>query len=254
MLPPVDYSRRLFAGYARGRALTERTAAVWRAAFTRHAPPERPLTVLDLGCGVGRFTPLLAELFGGPVYGVEPADRMRAVAETDNAHPAVTFLAGDAGAVPLGTDTCDLALLFLVFQHVPDRAAATAELARVLRPGGRVLLQSSFSGRLEERTWFRYFPRAREVEDAMFPTYEEVVAVFTAAGFALDGVDRVECEVAPSLAAYADKLRHRAVPTFEYLDEDEIRAGFAALDADVTRAGDTGPVREPADLMVFRPA
>ena len=44
-------------------------------------PSRRSLAVLDLGSGTGRFTPALAEAFGGPVYGVEPLHKMRAVAE-----------------------------------------------------------------------------------------------------------------------------------------------------------------------------
>lgn len=251
MLPEVDYSTRLFTGYAAGRALTAPTLETWREAFDRNAPAPRPLTALDLGCGVGRFTPTLADLFGGPVYGVEPADRMRQVAERQNAHPQVTYLPGNANAIPLEDSTCDVALLFLMFHHVPDQQAAAREIARVLRPNGRVLLQTSFSGELENRRWFDHFPRAREIEDAMFPTRAAVLEMFAAAGFKHLHTDVVQCEIAPSLAAYADKLRHRAIPTFEHLTDEEVEAGFASLDAAV--ALETAPVavREPAELQVF---
>ncbi|ALG08283.1 class I SAM-dependent methyltransferase [Kibdelosporangium phytohabitans] len=251
MLPEVDYSTRLFTGYAAGRALTATTLETWREAFGRGAPRRRPLAVLDLGCGVGRFSPVLADVFGGPVYGVEPARRMREVAARQNGHPRVTYLDGDANTIPLGDDTCDLALLFLMLHHVPDQPAAAREIARVLRPGGRVLLQSSFSGELEDRRWFHHFPRAREIENVMFPSRAAVLEMFAAAGFTHERTDLVECEIAPSLAAYADKLRHRAIPTFEHLTEEEIKAGLASIDEAVARETVPVPVLEPAELQVF---
>src|SRR3990167_542566 len=105
------------------------------------------------GAGVGRLTPALAETFGGPVWGVEPSAKMRAVAEATAAHPAVTWLAGEAAAIPLPDDTADAALMFLSIHHVPDRAAAAAETARVLKPGGRVLVRSPFSARMNGGWW-----------------------------------------------------------------------------------------------------
>nr|WP_216213674.1 hypothetical protein [Amycolatopsis aidingensis] len=65
---------------------------------------------------------------------------------------------------------------------MPDRTAAAVEIARVRRPGRQVRLRSNFSGELEDRRWFRYFLRARQLEDRMFPSFEEVVTVFGAAG------------------------------------------------------------------------
>jgi ubiquinone/menaquinone biosynthesis C-methylase UbiE len=253
MLPQVDYDDRIYAEYAAGRALTRRTASTWLSAFARNAPSQRPLTVLDLGCGIGRFTPLLAETFGGLTYGIDPAERMLAVARVSNPHPRVRYVAGKAERIPLADRTCDLVLVFLAFHHVAHRAVAAREIARVLRPGGRLLLQSSFSGQLEDRLWFHYFPRARQVEDKLFPALPDVLTVFSAAGLTLIGDERLECELAPSLAAYAEKLHHRAIPTFEYLTEREIAEGFAALAADVAAERPERPVvvRESAALLTF---
>jgi ubiquinone/menaquinone biosynthesis C-methylase UbiE len=138
--------------------------ALWIDTFVRHAPSERPLAVLDLGSGTGRFTPALAEAFGGPVYGVEPSQKMRAVAEKHAAHSAVRYVGGSAESIPLRSMSVDLVLMYLSFHHVQDREATASEVARVLRPGGRVLLRSTFSDRIFELEWMRYFPRMREIE------------------------------------------------------------------------------------------
>ena len=70
-----------------------------------------PVSLLDLGSGVGRLTPALATSFGGPVTGVEPSEKMRAHAEADAAHPDVTYLPGSAESIPMETSSCDAAAM-----------------------------------------------------------------------------------------------------------------------------------------------
>jgi ubiquinone/menaquinone biosynthesis C-methylase UbiE len=247
-LDKVDYDDHQHAVYVKGRALTDESAQLWRDTFARWAPPQRPLTVLDLGSGTGRFTPMLADIFGGPAYGVEPSARMRGVAA---GHPGVSYLPGSAERIPLADGTCDLVVLFLVLQHVADRPAAAREVRRVLRPGGRVLVRSTFADRMPELVWHRYFPRARAIEQELFPSHAETEALFTAAGLRVVALDRVRDQVAPSLAAYARRLELRAISVFEYLTEDEIERGFAALRAAVEADPGVDPVEVDADLLVL---
>ncbi len=247
----VDYDQRQHAVYAKARALSPEAMSAWIQTFARHAGPRRPLTVLDLGSGTGRFTPALAEEFGGPVYGVEPSQRMRAVAEESARHDRVTYLAGAADRIPLPDGSCDAVLMYLVLHHVRDKPAAAAEVVRVLRPGGRLLLRSVFPERMTDLLWYRFFPRARAVEEKLFPTLDEVLPTFTAAGLCYVELDTIRHRYASSLAEYADRLRLRAISTFEYLTEEETQAGFAALDAAVAAERTPRPVEEDCDLLVM---
>ncbi len=247
----VDYDERQHAVYAAGRALPEGVAALWAGEFARWASPRRPLTVLDLGSGTGRYSGILADTFGGQVYGVEPSERMRRVAEETAPHPSVRYLAGRAEAIPLPDQACDLTLMFLSFHHVTDREAAAAEVCRVLRPGGRLLLRSTFAERIPDLLWHRYFPGARLVEQRTFPSLAEVTRLFEAAGMTVVALDRVRETAAPSLAAYAERLRLRAISTFEHLSEEEIERGFTALDLAVAAEDTPRPVTMDSDLLVL---
>jgi SAM-dependent methyltransferase len=249
---PIDFDDRLWRGYREGRALPEPAMRDWMDAVARHVGPRRPLTVLDLGSGTGRFTPSLADRFGGPVYGVEPATKMREVAVASAGHANVTYLAGRAEQVPLPDSSCDIAFLFFVFHHFTDRSAAASELARVLRPEGLVFVRTQFGDRLREISWRRFFPRALEVEQRLFPTLDETTTTFTRAGFELLALDAVEFEIAASLAANLERLRHRSVSTLELLSEAEVEDGFAAMDRAAKAHPGGGPVREIGDLLVLR--
>jgi SAM-dependent methyltransferase len=97
----------------------------------------------DVGCGVGRHSVRLAER-GFEVVGIDPIPRELA--------PPVEFRLGKAEALPLEHGSVDLVWCRDVLVHVADLDAAYAEFARVLRPGGRVLVYQMFAGgRLEPR-------------------------------------------------------------------------------------------------------
>src|SRR5215217_6197691 len=156
----VDYDAVQHAAYAKARKLAPTLIHRWMEVWTAYLPQRRPLVGVDLGSGTGRFRPALAEAFGGPVYGVEPAARMREVAEAEARRPRVRYLAGEAAAIPLPDASADFVLMFLSFHHVPDQPAAAREIARVLKPGGRLIIRTTFRERIPD-LWLRaFFPRS----------------------------------------------------------------------------------------------
>ncbi|MFC1415579.1 methyltransferase domain-containing protein [Streptacidiphilus cavernicola] len=104
-------------------------------------PGER---AVDVGAGTGSETLALAAAVGphGDAVGVEPNPGLRAVAEQRAAAASSTarFVDGDALALPLDDAGVDLVWCERVFQHLGEPERAASEIARVLRPGGRVAL------------------------------------------------------------------------------------------------------------------
>jgi len=249
-LAQVDYDRVQHQVYAKARALPADAIRRYMDAFTPYLPERRPLVGIDLGSGTGRFTPTLAETFGGPVYGVEPADGMRRAAVAEASHPQVSYLAGRAEAVPLADATADFVLMFLSYHHVTDKPAAAREIARVLKPGGRLLLRSMFRERIPDHWWRGYFPRSWDVERAMFPPEAETRDIFAAAGLPTVESVRMELPFEGDIAEAVARLKLRAVSTFEHLTEQELDEGFARLDADLAAGA---IVQKPTfgDFIVF---
>src|SRR5215208_1326436 len=103
-------------------------------------PGER---VLDAGCGPGFYVAEILERVGpeGSVVGVDASPPMLGLAaKRCEGHDNVSFHEGDVTALPVGDAEFDRALSVQVLEYVADIPAALAELLRVLRPGGRVLI------------------------------------------------------------------------------------------------------------------
>jgi SAM-dependent methyltransferase len=113
-------------------------------------------TVLDVGCGPASVTALLAGAVGpsGLVLGVDRSEAMLARAVRAESGPQIGFLHADAQRLPLRDRTVDAVVSLAVLHLVPDPVTALAEMARVLRPGGRLTVMVPTAGG-PARVWRR---------------------------------------------------------------------------------------------------
>lgn len=97
--------------------------------------------VLDVACGTGIVARTAAERTGpaGRVVGLDLNEAMLTVAR--RVRPDLDWRQGDAASLPFPEDSFDVALCQSGLMFVPDEAAAVGEMARVVRPGGRVAAQ-----------------------------------------------------------------------------------------------------------------
>jgi SAM-dependent methyltransferase len=107
-------------------------------------PGER---VLDVGCGTGNAALLAAER-GARVTGVDPTPSLLALAVADAEDRGVeaTFVAGDAGGLPVPDASIDVVISVFGVIFAPDAQAAAAELGRVTAPAGRIVLTAWLPG------------------------------------------------------------------------------------------------------------
>jgi ubiquinone/menaquinone biosynthesis C-methylase UbiE len=96
-----------------------------------------PGAALDAACGTGRHTRYLAAR-GHRVIGVDASPAM--LAEARRALDDVDLRLGDLAHLPLDDASVDLAVSALALTHCPDLGPPIAELARVVRPGGRLVV------------------------------------------------------------------------------------------------------------------
>jgi SAM-dependent methyltransferase len=111
------------------------------------AAPREGERVVDLGCGTGNVALLAAER-GARVTGIDPAERLLEVA-AERAREAgldVAFLPGEASSIPLEDGAADLLVSVFGVIFASDPEAAAAEMARVITPGGRIVISAWIPG------------------------------------------------------------------------------------------------------------
>ena len=181
----------------------------WRRETVRLANLRAGDRVADVACGTGdltlAFADGLARAGGGPaVLGIDFTYAMLPIAEQKTADAdRARFVHGDALALPLADASVDVLSIAFGIRNVSDPAAALIEFARVLRPGGRLLIleftvprnpvmrlgYDFYCGWLMPRTAtlisgdrsgaYRYLPRSVST----FASAEELREMMTGAGF-----------------------------------------------------------------------
>lgn len=120
--------------------------ARWTRALA--ALPFRPgpdVRLLDLGCAFG-FSTRLFERRGYSVVGVDGSPAY--IERAERADPKGTYLVADAARIPLPDASFDGVVFLDVLEHLPDEAGAVAEVARLLKPGGTLVLSVPHQGPL----------------------------------------------------------------------------------------------------------
>ena len=124
------------------RVLSYGQDARWKAKLVRAANVRAGARALDLACGTGDIAFAIAER-GARTIGLDITHRMlqlgRLRADASATRAAVGFITGDMASLPLRSATFDLVTTGYGLRNVPDLDAAIDEIARVLKPGGRLL-------------------------------------------------------------------------------------------------------------------
>lgn len=106
----------------------------------------RPRRILEVGCGWGELAEWLARETGADVVATDVSPRMVELARERGVDARIA----DVQALPFGDGTFDVAVAAWMLYHVPDLETAIAELARVLRPGGRLVAVTNSAFHLQE--------------------------------------------------------------------------------------------------------
>jgi SAM-dependent methyltransferase len=165
--------------------------------------------IVELGCGTGRHAPLMLAAGARSFTGIDGSSGMLAVARARAGAAAATFVRGELHATPFAATAFDLALVVLVLEHLRDLEPLAREVARILRPGGRLRLVEIHPDLLANGTGAHFKDGFGEVHFTSVPhTTAAIEQALAAAGFAI--AERHEPTAAGALLDEVPHLKKHA--------------------------------------------
>ncbi len=189
-------------------------------------------SVLEVGCGTANYLSAVARETGCACWGTEPSETMRA----HTVGGSVTVLKGGAERIAFPKASFDLVYSVDVIHHVSDRTRYFQEVARILRPGGRVCTVTDSEDDIRRRRPLAiYFPDTVAVDLARYPSMAELDIAVREAGLTRDGSLSIQ---APHLVTDIAPYRDRAYSCLHLISDEAHREGVRRLEEDLA----LGPV------------
>src|SRR4026207_2387193 len=106
--------------YDKGRDHGPEVLDLWMKTIASHVEAVSVRTILDLGCGTGRFSEALAGHFDAPVLAVDPSHKVLGQGRAKHRAPRVSYLLGSGESIPLDSNSVDLIYMSMIFHHFRD--------------------------------------------------------------------------------------------------------------------------------------
>jgi ubiquinone/menaquinone biosynthesis C-methylase UbiE len=239
------------AAYDRGRDHGPEFLDLWMNEIDSHLEGETIKTILDLGCGTGRFSEGLADRFKADVIGIDPSTKMLEQARQKRRNDRVQYEQGRAEEIPLPSGSVDMIFISMSLHHFRDPLLATRECRRVLREQGWAFVRTGTREQISSYPYVPFFPSSRALLEEVLPDHAGVRDMFEAAGFQTTASAIITQKIAASWESYAEKLSAGGDSVLTRLSRQEFNAGLAAVRSHGTDTVDQAVV-EQIDLFVFR--
>ena len=237
--------------YNVSRNLSTETLNLWMDTIASQLNTENINSIIDLGCGTGRFTKALSDKFNCKVTGVDPSVKMLSVAKETVLSPQVQFIQGDTGKIPAENSSTSMVFLSQVYHHLNDLNAFIKEVSRVLADGGFVCIRNSTVDDMDSYLYPKFFPKAYEIDMKRLPVRNEIVKLFEKNNFRTTYCNPVRQAFAENHMEYYSKISLRGCSDLAAISDDEFYEGLEMLKEYCMQIRSDEPVYEEIDLFVF---
>ena len=177
--------------------------------------------LVDLGCGVGRFTEPLAA-YASHIYGIDKDTEMLSLASKKNI-ASVSWLCGDAEAIPLASKTIDIVFASMLMEHVSNKKSLFLQIGRILKSGGSLILRTMLPEDIEKTTWYNYLDEAKQLEAARTINKDEIEHLSSLAGMSIKAIASFQDDVDSAIANNIEtRLAKKSYEILRRIDDKKI--------------------------------
>lgn len=226
----ADYSR-IADQFDLGRTLSGTAIETWLRLIAQHIDEENMQTLLDLGCGTGRFALPIARRFRLSVTGADLSPEMLSKAIEKDLDKLVRWHIQDAEHLTYSDELFDIVFLSQLLQHVEHSQQVIREVHRVLRPGGVLLIRYAGLEQVQTDVEHVFFPEALLVDQLRYPTVTKVEEWLTTAGFKMISSEEVVQQSYQSAEAHLNAVEIKCMSVLTLISEDSFQEGTYKLRA-----------------------
>ena len=215
------------------RELDLRAVRVISEVVARAADRGRPLRLLDVGTGAGRYLDAVGESVSGALtrgvfpIGLDLTPAMLTQARIQNGHTGLRaqHLVGSVETLPFQAASCDAITCFNAVHHF-DLARFMREAARVLTPSGQLVLYTRTPEQNRHTIWGRYFPEFATRETRLHRLADLCAALKATSAFASVRAQVVPWKVDTSLSRLVEQVTQYHYSTFRLYSDDDLQAAI----------------------------
>lgn len=178
------------------------------------------LSILDIGCGTGEYGFRLSQE-GYKVIGID-----KSYEQVEIASKRISAFQDNVLSLKQQNDSFDAVLLIMVIHQLDadDLDCAFDEVARILKPGGIVIVRTCFNEDISNRFTSKYFPSCYEFDSQRFPSLEKIVSAASKLNLIAKNKSSIEVTIPKNILI--QKFRLRGASNIGMLSNEELERGI----------------------------
>jgi len=239
--------------YDQSRKLPDETIKQLMSEIQKHI--QHTDNIIDLGCGTGRFSFILAQYFTTMVYGIDSSEKMLSVAYKKQKavkDPLVTFIHGSSEKIPLNI-TVDMIFMSMVLHHIlAEKQSFFDEIIRLLNNNGYVVIRNATKENIEKMEFMNVFSGAKDLEMKRMPSRDDVKHLFMKNKFSLITLTPVNQLFAKTNKEYIEKISKRGLSGLQMIPDKAFNQGMKDLKQILKQKKEDTGLYEEIDLFIFK--
>jgi ubiquinone/menaquinone biosynthesis C-methylase UbiE len=183
--------------------------------------------VLDIGCGTGNNTILLASIIDSSVIGLDISYGMLRKAYEKKSH--VPLVQAPADCIPFASNSIDFVYMTEVLHHLPDIPKTYQEIHRILKPSKSLCIVTQAHSQIDHRVASRFFPRTAAVDKERYPDVPVIEKQLLETGFSTVNSKEYTYKPVRLGSEYLETIEKRGFSMLHKISKEEYEKGLEDL-------------------------